>query len=65
MEVMTILSSEDDPDDPGVEVPALPAADVSESFGDKEGNNPDGGEPEKGDPQKGDYRVDLEDAPDL
>ena len=65
MEVMTILSSEDDPDDPGVEVPALPTADVSESSGDKGGNDLDKGEPEEGDPQTGDPIVSPEDAPDL
>ena len=65
MEVMTILSSEDDPDDPGVEVPVQPAADVSESSGDEGGNDLDKGEPEEGDPQTGDPIVDPEDAPDL
>ena len=65
MEVITISSSEDDPDNPGVEVPVLPAADVSESSGNEGGNDPDKGEPEKGDPQKGDYRVDPEDTPEL
>ena len=37
MEVITVSSSEDDPDDPGVEVPVLPAADVSEDDPDDPG----------------------------
>ena len=63
---MTILLSEGDPDDPGVELPVLPAADVSERPGDEGGNDLDKGEPAgEGDPQTGDPIVDPEDAPDL
>ena len=65
MEVMTILPSEGDPDDPGVELPVLPAADVSERPGDEGGNDLDKGEPGEGDPQTGDPIVDPEDAPSL
>ena len=63
MKVITIASSEDDPDAPGVWIPAQSDAEVSESSGDEGGNDLDEGEPEKGEPQKGDYRVDLYDVP--
>ena len=46
-------------------VPALSAAEVSESSGDEGGNDLDKGKPEKDEPQKGDYRVNPEDVPDL
>ena len=59
MEFITISSSEDDPDDPGVWIPAQSDAEVSESSGDLEG------ETEKGEPQKGDNRVDPNDVPGL
>ena len=55
MEVITISSSEDDPDDPGVWIPAQSDAEVSESSGDLEG------ETEKSEPQKGNNRVDPDD----
>ena len=41
MEVITISSSEEDPDDPGVWLPAQSDAEVSESSGDRGGNNHD------------------------
>ena len=63
MEVITITSSEDDPDDPGVWIPAQSDDEVSESFGDEGGNDLDEGEQEKGEPQQVDYRVDSEDFP--
>ena len=62
---MTILPSEGDPDDHGVELPVLPAADVSERPGDEGGNDLDKGGPGEGDPQTGDSIVDPEDAPNL
>ena len=65
IEIITVSSSEDDPDNPGVDVPALSAAEVSESSGDEGGNDLDKGKPEKDKPQKGDYRVNPEDVPDL
>ena len=65
MEVITISSSQDDPDDPGVWIPAQSDAEVSESSGVRGGNNHDVGETEKGEPQKGDYRVDPDDVPGL
>ena len=63
MEVITISSSEDDPDDPGVWIPAQSDAEVSESSGDEGGNDLDEEEPEKGEPRQGDYRVDPDDVP--
>ena len=65
MEVITISSSEDDLDEPGVWIPAQSDGEVSESSGDEEGNDLDEGETEKGGPQKGDYRVDPDDVPGL
>ena len=65
MEVITISSSEDDPDDPGVWIPAQSDAEVSESSGDERGNDLVEGETERGEPQKGDYRVDPDDVPGL
>ena len=65
MEVKTISSSEDDPDDPSVWIPDQSDAEVSESSGDERGNDLDEGETEKGKPQKGDYRVDPDDVPGL
>ena len=50
---------------PGVEVPVLPVADVSERPGDEGGNDLDEREPDKGEPQKVDYRVDPDDVPGL
>ena len=65
MEVITISSSEDDLDEPGVWIPAQSDGEVSESSGDEEGNDLDEGETEKGEPQKGGYRVDPDDVPGL
>ena len=65
MEVITISSSEDDPDDPGVWIPAQSDAEVSENSGDERGNDLVEGETERGEPQKGDYRVDPDDVPGL
>ena len=65
MEIMTILPSEGDPEDHGVEVPVLPVADVSERPGDEGENDLDKGEPGEGDPQTGDPNVGPEDAPNL
>ena len=62
---MTSLASEGDPEDPGVKVPVLPVADVSERPGDEGGNDLDKGGPGGGDPQTGDPNVDPEDAPNL
>ena len=62
---MTILTSEGDPDIPGVEVPVLPVADVSGRPGDEGGNDLDRGGPGGGDPQTGDTDVDPEDAHNL
>ena len=65
MEIITISSSEDDPDDPGVWIPAQSDAEVSESSGDEGGNDLVGGETEKVKPQKGDYRGEPDDVPGL
>ena len=65
MEIITISSSEDDPDDPGVWIPAQSDAEVSERSGDEGGNDLVGGETEKVKPQKGDYRGDPDDVPGL
>ena len=65
MEVITISSSEDDPDDPSVWIPDQSDAEVSESSGDERGNDLDEGETEKGKPQKGDYRGEPDDVPGL
>ena len=50
MEVITISSSEDDPDDPSVWIPDQSDAEVSESSEDEGVNDLDEGETEKGDP---------------
>ena len=65
MEVITISSSEDDPDDPGVWIPAQSDAEVSESSLDEGGNDLVEGETEKGKPQKGDYKRGPDDVPGL
>ena len=65
MEIITISSSEDDPDDPSVWIPDQSDAKVSESSGDEGGNDLDEGELEKGESRKGDYRVDPDDVPGL
>ena len=65
MDIITISSSEDDPDDPGVWIPAQSDGEVSESSRDKGGNNLDDGELDKGEPRQGDYRVDPDDFPGL
>ena len=65
MEVVTISSFEDDPDDPSVWIPDQSDAEVSESAGDKRGNDLEEGETEKGKPQKGNYRGDPGDVPGL
>ena len=64
IEIITVPSSEDDREDPGEDIPALSAVEVSESSGDEGGNDLEKGEPEKG-ARKGDSRVDPEDVPDL
>ena len=63
MEIMTILASEGDPEDPGVEVPVLPVDNVSGRPGDEGGNDLDKGGPGGGDPQTGDTDADPEDGP--
>ena len=70
IEIITVLSSEDEPEDPEICVPALSAAEVSESYGD-EGEDEldageddlDKGEPEKRESQQGDDRTDPGDIP--
>ena len=60
---MTSLTSEGDPENPGVEVPVLPVDNVSGRPGDEGGNDLDKGGPGGGDPQTGDTDADPEDGP--
>ena len=60
---MTSLTSEGDPENPGVEVPVLPVDNVSGRPGDEGGNDLDKGGPGGGDPQMGDTDADPEDGP--
>ena len=54
IEIITVLSSEDEPEDPEICVPALSAAEVSESSGDEGEDDLDAGEDDldKGEPEK-------------
>ena len=64
MEITTILPLEGDPEDHGVVVPVLPAADMSERPVDEGGNDLDRRGPGEGDPQTGDPNVDPPDPED-
>ena len=70
IEIITVLPSEDEPEDPEICVPALSAAEVSESSGDEGEDDLDAGEddldkgePEKRESQQGDDRADPGDIP--
>ena len=70
IEIITVSSSEDEPEDPEICVPALSAAEVSESSGDEGEDDLDAGEddldkgePEKRESQQGDDRADPGDIP--
>ena len=65
IEIITVSSSEDEPEDPEICVPALSAAEVSESSGDEGEDDLDAGEDDldKGEPEKRDDRVNPGDIP--
>ena len=63
IEIIIVSSSEDKPEDPEICVPALSAADVSESSGDEGEDDLDKGKQRKGSPSRGMIEQILGDIP--